>query len=74
MKKKVNLKTILPKNICIFKLMNRKGYAAICKGNLTEGSTPYQAYERMNKALKRMGCILKPLTALQVKKLVKKNK
>jgi hypothetical protein len=41
-----------------FKIRNRKGYAVICKDNLTEGSTVKQAIERMNKALKRMGYTL----------------
>ena len=39
--------------IRIFKIRNRKGYAAICTGHLTEGKTVYQVYERMLKALKR---------------------
>ncbi len=72
MKKKVSLRTLPANNACVFKIRNRKGYAAICKGNLTEGKTPYQAYMRMNKALKRMGLVLKELTAGQVQKLVKK--
>ncbi|MFH1665142.1 MAG: hypothetical protein ABIA77_03235 [Candidatus Omnitrophota bacterium] len=41
-----------------FKIRNRKGYAAVCKDNLTEGVTVDQALERMNKALKRMGLTL----------------
>jgi len=39
--------------IKIFKITNRKGYAAICLNNLTEGKTPQQAKERMVKALRR---------------------
>ena len=42
-----------------FKIKNRKGYAAICKNNLTEGRTVNQALARMDKALKRMGYTLK---------------
>ena len=41
------------KDVEIFKMKNRKGYAAICEGNLTEGKTMSQAAERMEKALKR---------------------
>ncbi|MFH1552418.1 MAG: hypothetical protein ABID83_02100 [Candidatus Omnitrophota bacterium] len=41
-----------------FKIKNRKGYAVICKNNLTEGRTVKQALDRMNKALKRMGYTL----------------
>jgi hypothetical protein len=39
--------------IKIFKITNRKGYAAICLNNLTEGKTAQQAKERMIKALRR---------------------
>jgi len=37
----------------IFKIKNRKGYAAICCNHLTEGKTAAQASERMEKALRR---------------------
>lgn len=37
----------------IFKIRNRKGYAAICWDNLTEGKTPEEAYDRMVKAVRR---------------------
>lgn len=37
----------------VFKIKNRKGFAAICANHLTEGKTPQQAKERMLKALKR---------------------
>ena len=37
----------------IFKIKNRRGYAAICCDNLTEGETPQVAYERMVKAVRR---------------------
>ncbi|HRZ14900.1 MAG TPA: hypothetical protein P5110_05245 [Candidatus Omnitrophota bacterium] len=36
-----------------FKIRNRKGYAAVSDGHLTEGSTLAQALERMEKALRR---------------------
>ena len=45
---KVNGKTVR-----VFKIKNRKGYAAICAGCLTEGATEKQAISRMLKALKR---------------------
>ncbi len=46
----------LPKNqIRVIKLRNRKGYAAICLNNLTEGSTPAQAIVRLRYPLRRMG-------------------
>jgi len=37
----------------IFKIKNRRGYAAVCAGHLTEGRTTGQAYDRMVKALRR---------------------
>ena len=37
----------------MFKIKNRKGYALVCCGHLTEGQTPGQAYDRMCKALRR---------------------
>ena len=42
-----------PRGIKIFKIKNRKGYAAICCGHLTEGKTPEQTRDRMQKALRR---------------------
>jgi len=39
--------------VSVFKIRNRKGYAAICCNSLTEGRTPQQACYRMEKALKR---------------------
>ncbi|MBN3038520.1 MAG: hypothetical protein JW869_03785 [Candidatus Omnitrophica bacterium] len=41
------------KTVRIFKIKNRRGYAAVCCSHLTEGKTPRQAAERMDKALKR---------------------
>lgn len=37
----------------VFKIKNRRGYAAICSGHLTEGRSAAQALYRMEKALKR---------------------
>lgn len=39
--------------IQIFKIKNRRGYAALCAYHLTEGKTPEEAKARMQKALKR---------------------
>lgn len=52
------LRKLSTKQAQIFKIRNRKGYAAVCKNNLTEGKTVQQALTRMNKALKRMGYTL----------------
>lgn len=41
------------KNVKVFKIKNRRGYAAICDDCLTEGSTSAQALSRMMKAVKR---------------------
>ena len=56
---KANLKKISVNKIRIFKIKNRKGYAAVCLNNLTEGRTTYQVYDRMLKALKRKGMAIK---------------
>jgi hypothetical protein len=37
----------------IFKIKNRRGFAAVCSNHLTEGASPKQAYERMAKAIRR---------------------
>ncbi len=41
------------KNVKVFKMKNRQGYAALCDDHLTEGTTRQQAIERMAKALSR---------------------
>lgn len=66
---KMSLKGIAVNKIRIFKISNRKGYAAICLNNLTEGKTLYQVYERMLKALKRKGIGVKSKPT-DLKKLV----
>ncbi len=38
----------------IFKMRNRRGYAALCHDCLTEGATKNQAYDRMVKAIRRI--------------------
>lgn len=42
------------KSVKIFKMENRKGYAALCGGCLTEGKTKNEAYDRMVKAVMRI--------------------
>lgn len=37
----------------IFKIKNRRGYAAVCCDHLTEGKTHQEAYDRMVKAVRR---------------------
>jgi len=39
--------------IQVFKIKNRRGYAAVCKNHLTEGSSRIKVLDRMHKALKR---------------------
>jgi len=58
MAKEKKLKKVSRSQVKTFKLKNRKGYAAICKNNLTEGKSVNLALYRMNKALKRMGYTL----------------
>jgi hypothetical protein len=57
----------------IFKIGNRRGYAALCQLNLTEGNTPYLAYFRMRKAVWRQGCELPEINFDEAKKLVRKS-
>lgn len=38
----------------IFKMKNRKGYAAICNDCVTEGASKVVAYDRMVKAITRI--------------------
>ena len=40
-------------NVKIFKMKNRRGYAALCNGCITEGATKNEAYNRMVKAIRR---------------------
>jgi len=47
------IKKIGKHDVEIFKVKNRRGYAAICAGHLTEGDTSAQALDRMVKALNR---------------------
>ena len=54
----------------IFRIANRRGYAAVSLNNLTEGSTANQAYGRMIKALKRVGYELPVLAQDKVKKRI----
>jgi len=67
---KKNLKTISAAKAKIFKIANRRGYAAICSNNLTEGKTTYQAYLRLMKALRRNGYALPKLSSNRISRLV----
>ena len=49
------LKKISVKQVHVFKVKNRRSYAAICKNNLCEGTTPKQAIQRLYHPLRRMG-------------------
>lgn len=49
------LKKLSRSKVKIFKIKNRKGYAAICMNNLTEGPSSAEAIRRMAKAVKRQG-------------------
>ena len=61
------LKRVPFRDVTFFKIANRKGYAAICRRHLTEGSTVYQAYSRLVKACKRSGYELPDKTAKGLK-------
>lgn len=73
MKKKKVLKKISVSRVRIFKIANRRGCAAICLNNLTEGRTAYQAYWRMIKALKRNGFELPSINMNRAKRLIVKR-
>lgn len=74
METKKKIKAVSASCLTIFKIRNRQGYAALCKDNLTEGNTPFQAYQRMQKALKRNGFFLKDLPPVQIQKIVRNLK
>jgi len=63
---------ISAEQIKIFKIKNRKGYAALCLNHLTEGQTLPRVYDRMKKALRRNGISIKRQPA-NLKNLVKKK-
>lgn len=52
---KKTLKKLASSKVTIFKIKNRRGYAAIALNNLTEGRSPVEAFNRMLKAVKRLG-------------------
>ena len=52
------LKKIRRGKIKVFKIENRRGYAALCMNNLTEGRSVDQAVARMARPLKRQGYLL----------------
>lgn len=41
------------REVRIFRIQNRRGYAALCDDHLTEGDSEVQAYDRMVKAIAR---------------------
>ena len=47
------IKSIGDQRVEIFKMKNRRGFAAVCESHLTEGDTAEQAFDRMVKALDR---------------------
>ena len=49
------LKKLSRRQVQVFKVKNRRSYAAICMNNLCEGSTPEQAVRRLYHPLRRMG-------------------
>ena len=67
-KKEKPLRKLGMKDVTIFKIANRRGYAALCKKHLTEGGTVYQAYARLVKACKRSGYGLPEKKATQLPK------
>lgn len=52
------LKPLSSSRITVFKIKNRRGYAALALNNLTEGNTPQQAFARLHHPLRRLGFAL----------------
>ena len=52
------LRTIIASQIKVFRIRNRRGYAAVCLENLTEGRTAPQAVSRLKHPLWRLGYAL----------------
>lgn len=52
---KKTLRKLASSKVKIFKIKNRRGYAAVAFNNLTEGRSPVEAFSRMAKAVKREG-------------------
>jgi hypothetical protein len=59
----MRLKKLGLRSVTVFKIANRRGYAAIAQRNLTEGRSVAQAYSRLVKACRRRGLDL-PLDRL----------
>ena len=57
-KKAKKLRKVSKSQVKTFKIKNRKGFAALCMNNVTEGGTTRLALDRMDKALKRSGYTL----------------
>lgn len=55
MAKILKLKKLSRSKVTVFKIKNRRGFAAICMNNLTEGPSSNEALRRMAKALRREG-------------------
>lgn len=53
-----SLKKISSNRIEMFKIRNRRGFAAVCMNHLTEGRSPAEAFDRISKALKRAGFLI----------------
>lgn len=49
------MKKIGRSKVAVFKIRNRRGWAAICLQNLTEGPSAEQAIRRLKHPLRRMG-------------------
>jgi hypothetical protein len=72
MGKKKMLKPIPKTRVKIFKIANRRGFAALCRLNLTEATTPFKAYCRMQKAVRRQGVCLPEIGVDGAKSLIRK--
>ena len=67
-RKGAKLKKLGMSSVKLFRIANRKGYAATAKNHLTEGRTVYEAYSRLVKACRRSGYQLPAKAAGQLPK------
>lgn len=52
------LRSISASQIKVFRIRNRRGWAAVCLDNLTEGKSAAEAVGRLKHPLRRMGYAL----------------
>ena len=67
------MKKVPARKVWIFKVRNRKSFAAIFEHHLCEGTTPGTAYRRVAKASRRHGYLLEEVDAERARRLVRRR-